>query len=205
MIDEGNPNNVATFPVMTTYTFGQKFSGITYGRDDLNLKEFEDCIFEDCDFGACNCLGVTFISCTFRGCRFDGAQLNHTAYRTVFFENCTLRNVNFAMSDKLIFEVHFTECVLDFAQFYGLRMNAATFTACSLVSVDFMACDLHSVLFDRCDLYRAEFEKADARRCDFSSSRNYTLHPGQTKVNRAIFSREGLRGLVKAFGVEVVE
>ncbi|WP_264557981.1 pentapeptide repeat-containing protein [Flavobacterium sp. N1718] len=109
------------------------------------------------------------------------------------------------MSDKLIFEVHFTDCILDFAKFYGLRMNAATFTRCSLVAVDFMACDLQNVVFDQCDLYRAEFEKADARRCDFSSSRNYTLHPGRTKVQRALFSRNGLAGLVSGFGVQVVE
>ncbi|WP_264557980.1 pentapeptide repeat-containing protein [Flavobacterium sp. N1718] len=78
---------------MTTYVFDKFFSGVVYGRDDLNLTEFEECVFTDCDFTATNCIGLTFISCTFRHCRFDGAQLNHTAYRTVFLRSAVLGDV----------------------------------------------------------------------------------------------------------------
>lgn len=188
---------------MTDYISGQRFSGILYGRDDLNLKEFEDCTFTDCDFSACNCIGLTFVECRFVDCRLDGAQLNHTAYRTVHFEGCSIREVNFAMSDKLIFEVHFADCILDLSKFYGLRMHAATFTRCSLIAVDFMACDLKGVLFDDCDLYRAEFDKADAQTADFVTARHYTVNPERTKVRKALFSRDGLSGLVTGFSVKV--
>lgn len=189
---------------MTTYISGKHFTDIFYKRDDLNLKEFEECTFTGCNFSETNSIGLAFIDCTFTDCLFTGAQLNHTAYRTVHFIGCELLDVNFAMSDKLIFEVHFKECTLDFSKFYGLKMNAATFTSCSLIAVDFMACNLVNVLFDDCDLRRAEFDQADAGKCDFRTARHYTIHPEKTKLKKAVFAREGLGGLVGAFGVEVV-
>lgn len=190
---------------MVPYTSNLEIRDRAYGRDELNFQEFEECRFVGCDFSAGHFMGVTFVDCTFEGCRFSGAGLNHTAFRTVHFIGCAMTGLNFAMADKLIFEIHFKDCVLDFSKFYGLRMNAATFTGCSLIAVDFMAADLENVLFDGCDLYRAEFDKANATRCDFRTSRHYTIVPERTKLKKAIISRDGLGGLVKGYGVEVVD
>jgi hypothetical protein len=49
-----------------------------------------------------------------------------------------MTEVNFAMCDKFIFEVHFKGVVLDFSKFYTLKMKGTTFTDSSLVAVDFM-------------------------------------------------------------------
>jgi uncharacterized protein YjbI with pentapeptide repeats len=100
------------------------------------------------------------------------------------------------MCDKLIFGISFEDCILDFAKFYTVKLKGTFFTNCSLIAVDFMSADLTEVIFDHCDLYRAEFSKAIANKADFRTSFNYTIDPEKTKVKKALFALEGLKGLL---------
>ncbi len=181
---------------MTEYIFETEFNNINYEASSANFKEFERCTFNECDFSECVFVAVTFIDCDFNDCNFNGAKINHTAFRTAFFNRCTIKEVNFAMCDKLIFEIHFKDCNLDFSKFYTLKLKETTFTNCSMVAIDFMSTDLTAVVFDQCDLYRSEFEKATANKCDFRTSYNYTIDPSKTKLKKAIFSLENLKGLL---------
>jgi len=118
------------------------------------------------------------------------------AFRTVFFNRCKMEDVNFAMCDKLIFEIHFNDCVLDFSKFYTLKIKGTSFIDCSIIAVDFMGTDLTEVVFDNCDLYRSEFAKAIANKTNFKTSYNYTIDPVKTKLKKAVFSLDGLKGLL---------
>ena len=188
---------------MATYFLQQQYCGIAYGRDDLNLKEFEGCRFEHCDFSACNFIGVTFIDCTFKDCLFTGAKINHVAFRTVHFENCLMQDINFAMTDKLIFEMHFHHCVLDFSKFYTLKIKRIAFTDCSMIAVDFMKADLTEAIFDRCDLYKAVFSKTVLEKADFRTSVNFSIDPEQNKIKRALFSHQNVKGLLDKYEIVV--
>jgi uncharacterized protein YjbI with pentapeptide repeats len=179
---------------MTNYFLDIEYKNITYGEQDVNFKEFECCTFNNCNFSLCLFMAVTFIDCTFNDCNFNNSKINHTALRTVNFNRCQIKDVNFSMCDKLIFEIHFNRCILDFSKFYTLKMKATTFTNCSLIAVDFMATDLTEVLFENCDLYRSEFAKAIANKANFKTSYNYTIDPKTTK--KAVFALEGLKGLL---------
>ena len=181
---------------MSQYFLDIEYNELTYGEQEVNLKEFECCTFNDCDFSQCNFIGVVFIDCIFNDCLFSGAKINHVALRSVFFNRCKMEEVNFAMCDKLIFEVHFKECVLDFSKFYTLKIKGTTFIDCSLVAVDFMNTDLTEVAFDNCDLYRSEFAKAIANKSNFKTSYNYTIDPTKTKLKKAIFSLNEVKGLL---------
>ncbi len=172
------------------------YDDIVYETDDANFKEFEACIFNGCDFSRCTFLAVTFIDCVFNDCLFDRAKINYVAFRTVTFNRCQMREVNFAMCDKLIFEIAFNDCILDFSKFYTLKIKETVFTKCSIIAVDFMSADLTGVVFDRCDLYRSEFDKAIANKANFKTSFNYTINPQKTKIKKAVFALEGLKGLL---------
>ena len=181
---------------MSQYFLDIEYNDLTYGEPEVNLKEFECCTFNGCDFSQCNFIGVVFIDCIFNDCLFSGARINHVALRSVFFNRCKMEEVNFAMCDKLIFEVHFKECVLDFSKFYTLKIKGTTFIDCSLVAVDFMSTDLTEVIFDNCDLYRSEFAKATTNKSNFKTSYNYTIDPTKTKLKKAIFSLNEVKGLL---------
>lgn len=186
---------------MPKYHLDQNYQQISYGKDDLNHQEFECCTFENCDFTACNFMDVTFIDCVFTKCNFNAARINHVALRTVTFEHCQIKEVNFAMCDKLIFEVHFHHCLLDFSKFYALKIKGTTFSHCSLIAVDFMATNLTEVVFDHCDLYRSEFEKAIANKANFKTSYNYTIDPSKTKLQKAIFNLNEVKGLLYKYDI----
>lgn len=190
---------------MTPYLFQKEFTNQTFDDDWLKLKEFEKCIFKNCHFSQVNFIGVTFVDCVFQNCHFDQAKINHTAWRTVEFTECSMIDVNFAMSDKLIFEIRFFHCRLDFSKFYALKLRDTVFEKCSLISVDFMQTDLSKTLFDDCDLYQAEFEQAQLYQADFRSSRNYSINPEKTKLKGAYFSLPEAKGLLKKYDIVIVD
>lgn len=181
---------------MPEYFLDIEYNTIIYSEKEVNFKEFECCTFNNCDFSQCTFLAVTFIDCIFNDCIFTGTKINYVALRTVYFNRCKIQEVNFAMCDKLIFEVHFKECILDFSKFYTLKIKGTTFIDCSIVAVDFMSTDLTEVIFDNCDLYRSEFAKAIANKANFKSSYNYTIDPTKTKLKKAIFSLREVKGLL---------
>jgi uncharacterized protein YjbI with pentapeptide repeats len=74
-----------------------------------------------------------------------------------------------------------------------------------LIAVDFMSADLTSVIFDTCDLHRSEFEKAIAFKTNFKTSFNYTIDPQKTKVKKAIFSLNQVKGLLFKQDIIVTE
>jgi uncharacterized protein YjbI with pentapeptide repeats len=181
---------------MSEYLLDLEYNNIIYSEEEVNFKEFECCTFTNCNFSSCVFLSVTFIDCTFNDCIFSGAKINYVAFRTVIFNRCEIKEVNFAMCDKLIFEIAFTDCILDFSKFYTLKIKGTSFTNCSLIAIDFMSTDLTEVLFENCDLYRSEFAKAIANKANFKTSYNYTIDPTKTKIKKAIFSLDGLKGLL---------
>ncbi len=190
---------------MSNYVLDATYQHLTYATDDLNFTDFERCTFSHCNFSACTFLAVTFIDCTFTDCVFDGAKINYVALRTAAFIRCQIREVNFSMCDKLIFEISFNQCILDFSKFYTLKLKATPFLDCSLVAVDFMAADLTEAIFDNCDLYRAEFAKAIAHKADFRTSWNYTIDPEKTKIKKAMFSRAQVKGLLYRHEIQVAD
>ena len=189
---------------MSEYFLDIEYNSITYGEEEVNFKEFECCKFTKCNFSRCVFLSVTFIDCTFNDCTFSNAKINYVAFRTVTFNRCEIKEVNFAMCDKLIFEIAFKDCVLDFSKFYTLKLKRTSFTNCSLIAVDFMSTDLTEVLFENCDLYRSEFAKAIANKANFKTSYNYTIDPKTTKLKKAVFALEGLKGLLYKHDIQVL-
>jgi len=181
---------------MPEYILDVEYKNLVFSVNQVNLKEFEACTFNHCNFSQCNFIGVVFIDCTFNDCIFSGAKINHVALRTVFFNRCKIEDVNFAMCDKLIFEVHFKECILDFSKFYTLKIKKTSFIDCRMIAVDFMSTDLSQVFFDRCDLYRSEFAKANLTKANLKTSINYTIDPTKTKLKNAVFSIDEVKGLL---------
>ena len=107
------------------------------------------------------------------------------------------------MCNRLLFEVYFENCQLDFAKFYTLPLNKAQFIGCSLLAVDFMNANIKEVMFDRCDLHRSEFNGAMAQKADFYSSENFSINPAKTKVEKAVFAESKLGGLTRHLGLKL--
>lgn len=186
---------------MSEYFLDIEYNNIVYGEEEVNFKEFESCTFNHCDFSKCIFLAVTFIDCVFNNCNFNTSKINYVALRTVIFNHCSIKEVNFAMCDKLIFEITFNHCILDFSKFYTLKLKGTLFANCSIIAVDFMSTDLTAAIFDNCDLYRSEFDKAIANKANFKTSFNFSINPEKTKLKKAIFSLNNVKGLLTKYEV----
>lgn len=191
---------------VTAHTYHEEkiFDSIIYSGSDLHFSEFESCTFKNCSFTNATFLAVVFIDCNFINCNFEAAKINYVSLRTVSFIDCNLSNINFAMVDQFIFEVHFSKCLLDFSKFYSLKLKNTIFRNCSMIAMDFMSADMTKVHFDQCDMYQAVFDKTILNQADFSSSINYSFNPAKNKVKKAVFSKDGIAGLLKSHDIVVV-
>ncbi|MBC7493810.1 MAG: pentapeptide repeat-containing protein [Flavobacterium sp.] len=187
----------------TDYLLDQKFSDVFYLESDIKFKEYENCTFTNCDFTDCTFQTVTFLDCIFFDCNFKNTKINYVSLRGVVFTKCDFTAVNFAMTDQVIYDFHFTDCLLDYAQFYALKLKKMRFINCSMVAVDFMKTDLTEVLFDNCNLRLAVFSETIALKTDFSTSYNYTIDPEKNKIKKAQFSLEGVKGLLTKYDIVI--
>ena len=185
------------------YIIDEQFTDIIYAENDIKFKEYENCTFTKCNFTACSFTAVTFIDCNFFDCNFKNTKINHVSLRDVWFTNCDFTAVNFAMTDQILYEFHFKDSLLDYAQFYSLKLKKMQFINCSMIAADFMSSDLTEVLFDNCNLRRAVFIDTIANKADFSTSYDYAFDPEKNKIKKAIFSMEGLKGLLEKYDIVV--
>ena len=181
------------------YIYDAEYKDLVFETDAIKYKNFENCVFHNCDFTACHFQTVAFIDCTFLNCNFKDAKINHVSLRDVWFTGCNLTNVNFAMTDQVIYEFNFKDCLLDYTKFYALKLRKMQFINCSLIATDFMGCNLTEALFDNCNLRRAVFIDTIAHKADFSTSYDYTIDPEKNKLKKAVFAAEGLKGLLEKY------
>ena len=107
------------------YIFNEEIEHIVFEESGIRYKEYENCIFKKCDFSACDFSGVVFVECTFYECNFKETKINYVSLRDVQFVGCNFTAVNFAMTDQVIYNFNFTDCLLDYAQFYALKLKNA--------------------------------------------------------------------------------
>lgn len=166
---------------------------------DIKYKEFENCNFHFCDFTDCTFQSVAFIDCNFFDCNFKNTKINYVSLRGVWFTKCDFTSVNFAMTDQIIFEFHFKDCLLDYSQFYGLKLKKMQFINCSMIAVDFMGSDLTEVLFDNCNLRRSIFIDTILNKADFYTSYDFSIDLEKNKAKKTIFSKDNLKGLLEKY------
>ncbi|RYZ86306.1 MAG: pentapeptide repeat-containing protein [Proteobacteria bacterium] len=184
------------------YIESQTFTG-QMAADSLLYTDFETCVFNDCDFTDCDFTGTVFIDCAFNDCNFAATPINYVALRGATFTRCDFTDVNFAMVDQLLFDISFTHCTLDYAKFYKLKLARTVFSNCSIIAADFMAADMTDVTFDNCNLHQTVFHDTLLQKADFTSSFNYAMDPEKNKLKRAIFSKDGLAGLLAKYEIVV--
>jgi uncharacterized protein YjbI with pentapeptide repeats len=107
------------------------------------------------------------------------------------------------MTDQVIYSFNFTDCTLDYTQFYKLKLKQIRFIGCSLVAADFMETDLTEAIFDSCNLRRTVFAKSNLSKADFSTSKEFDIDPENNKMKGAVFSSFGLAGLLKKYQLRI--
>ena len=169
----------------------------------INNKEFENCVFKNCNFSNANFNNNTFLDCEFIDCNLSMLQVMNVGFKTVFFKNCKLVGVLFDNCDDFLLQVHFQECILDYASFANKKMPKTKFENCSMNEVNLINCNLTASVFDNCNLENSIFNDTILASADFTTALNFKIDPEFNNLKKAKFSNAGILGLLDKYDIIV--
>ena len=167
-------------------------------------NEYYDCVFEHCDFSDTEIKDVYFENCRFRFCNFSLSKLRCN-FRDAKFVECRMSGADFSGVSRLAVSFAFEKSNLSYASFIRTKLREMRFSACNLNEAYFDEADISSSVFDRCEMERTSFYQTNLEKVDFSTSFNFTIDPASNRLKKAVFSVDGLRGLVSHLNIVVKE
>lgn len=180
------------------------FEGITYAEKTIRNREFQSCIFKKCDLSNSDFSHNKFLDCTFEECNLSMTGLAGSTLNDVAFINCKMLGINFSDCLSFLFSVKFDSCILDYCSFMGRKMLKTSFHKSSLKEVTFSQANLSGSSFAGSDLMGAVFNRTDLSSVNFVDAQNYIIYPELNNIKNAIFSSQGLAGLLTAYQIRIV-
>jgi fluoroquinolone resistance protein len=179
----------------------QTFDKIDFSVEPLKVGEYSNCVFNNCNLAEAKLSHFVFEDCTFEACNMAMTKTAGTSFKEVSFKNCKLLGLNFGECNTFLLSLSFTDCILNLASFYKLKLKGTTFVNCSLQEADFVEADLPAVVFQNCNLANAVFENTILEKADFRTAENYSFDPERNKIKKARFSRQGVLGLLSKYQI----
>lgn len=186
---------------MTYYS--KTFTHLDWSFKAFPRDEYDGCFLKNCHFYKADLSGYRFMDCRFESCNISMANLKDTAVQDCVFTDCKMLGLRFDECYGFNLSFRFENCKLDHSSFNKLMIKGSEFIGCSLIECDFTGCDLVKAVFENSDLYRAIFFRTDLRKADFSDAFNYSMDPEENRMEKAIFSSQGLAGLLEKYKIEV--
>jgi fluoroquinolone resistance protein len=180
------------------------FEDVSYTEQLIKGREFHDCTFKKCDFSNSDFSHCKFVDCVFEGCNLSMMKLGGTTLNHAEFKHCTVLGVNFSQCQDFLFTVGFDSCILDYASFMGKKMLKTNFIKTSLKEVSFTGANLAGSVFDETNLADAVFNQTDLTSVNFTTAFNYILNPELNVMRKAIFSIDGVAGLLGKYNIKIV-
>jgi uncharacterized protein YjbI with pentapeptide repeats len=182
----------------------QTFERVIYGETKVNWTEFQNCNFIKCDLSNSDFCNNRFIDCTFEGCNLSMVKLGGATLNNMVCKDCKVIGVNFGECDDFLFQVRFENCTLDYTSFMGKKMTKTRFIKTSLKEVNFAQANLSGSIFQESDLSNAVFNGTDISSANFSTAFNYSFDPELNIVKKAVFSMDGLPGLLFKYNIKII-
>lgn len=130
-------------------------------------------------------------------------DLHSSTLSNIEFVNCKILGVKFNLCNDFIFDVRFSNCILDYSSFAKRKMAKTQFINSSLKGVDFGEANLKQAQFTDCDLHETIFYHSNLQGADFTSARSYIIDINENTVKKARFSKDDLAGLLQQFGIVI--
>lgn len=180
------------------------FEGIIYTEKVVKGREFQSCVFKKCDLSNTDLSHNKFLECTFEDCNLSMVALGGATLNDAVFVNCKMLGINFSDCLNFLFSVKFDSCILDYSSFMGRKMLKTHFLRSSLKEVTFSQANLAGSTFDGSNLMGAIFNRTDLSSVNFVNAYNYIIYPELNNIKNAIFSSQGLAGLLSSYQIKIV-
>ena len=181
----------------------QEYGNINFRETPLVHGEYENCDFINCDFSEADLRGFIFIECRFSKCNLTNAKLSGISFREVRFRDCKMVGLRFEECLPFLVPPEFQNCTLKLSSFVEMKLPKIRFLNCDLQEVDFSGADLTGAGFIHSDLNGAVFDNTILEKSDLSSAFHYTIDPGKNRIRKAVFSIDGLPGLLEKYGIVI--
>jgi fluoroquinolone resistance protein len=173
------------------------FEKENYTAQTVKGTEFQDCTFKNCDFSNSVFSNNKFLDCIFEDCNLSMMKLSGSTLSNAEFKNCKILGVIFSECQDFLFSVSFYACILDYASFMHKKMPKTRFNKCSLKEVNFSNTD-------QSDLSAAVFNGTDLTSANFTTAYHYAIEPELNNIRKAVFSADGLPGLLTRYDIKIV-
>lgn len=185
-----------------TFT-AEAMPGQTFTRADFIACHFDRCIFTECAFSHCS-----FTDCRLTGCDLSLAHVPGSRFTDTRFQACKLLGVDWtkagdAVISKLFLSVHFDDCLLNYATFFGLTLRRGRFAGCIAREVDFREADLTETICMATDFTGSKFHHTNLTKADFRHATGYTINPATNTVTKARFSLPEAVSLLSGFDISI--
>ncbi|MDB4925189.1 pentapeptide repeat-containing protein [Mucilaginibacter sp.] len=180
------------------------FEEVSFAEKLTRATEYNNCLFKKCDLSNSDFMKCKFIDCIFDNCNLSMMKWSRSTLSNVVFKQCKILGVNFSLCEDFLFSVRFESSILDYSSFMNKKMLKTYFIKSSLKEVTFSQANIAGAVFDQSDLSGTVFSQTDLSSVNFSTALNYTLDPELNNINKAIFSADGLPGLLSKYNIKIV-
>ncbi len=198
---------------MTAIEDGQQYEGETFTafaapmhtftRTDFIACVFDRCVFTESAFSHCSFTDCRFTGCDLSLARVDGSRFTDTRFHASKLLGIDWTKAGDAVISKLFLSVHFDDCLLNYATFFGLTLRRGRFVGCVAREVDFREADLTETLCTTTDFTGSKFHHTNLTKADFRGATNYAINPATNTVMKARFSLPEAVSLLSGFDIVI--
>ncbi len=186
----------------------QTFTAVTASVQTFSGVDFTGCVFDRCVFTECAFSHCSFADCRFTGCDLSLARVPGSRFTDTRFHTSKLLGVDWtkagdAVISKLFLSVHFDDCLLNYATFFGLTLRRGRFVGCIAYEVDFRDADLTEAVCTRTDFTGSKFHHTNLTKADFRHATGYAINPATNTVTKARFSLPEAVSLLSGFDIVI--
>lgn len=174
-----------------------------------NLKSLEPGDYENCEFLQCNFSNysfkeINFIDCHFLDCNFSLSNFNQTLLQNIHFKDSKLTGTNFSNAKDFGLALNFENSQLNQSNFYRKNLKKTFFKKCQMQEIDFSEANLSEAIIEDSDLLNTIFDQTNLEKANFESAFNYRINPENNRIKKAIFSSNGLAGLLDKYDIQII-
>jgi fluoroquinolone resistance protein len=167
--------------------YKENFSRLSFEKDTISSKYFEECEFDDCTFVDCTFEKCKFINCKFNGCILSAITPFDSRFDDITFTKSRVIGFDWTKAQRIQGLV-FDRCQINYSNFKLLKIPKIKMLNCEAKEVDFIETDLSNGDFKNTDFEKSRFFKADLSGADFKGAKNYFIDVKNNTLKKTRFS-----------------
>lgn len=174
---------------------------IDFTTQNLPSDRIENMHFKNCQFN--DVAHIDFTDCLFENCNLSNVNFNNCKMDNVGFKESKTLGIDLSKTKDFGFEIHFSDCALDYSIFDYKKMNKSSFENCQFTEANFTNTDLSKCKFNNCTFQGAVFVKTNLTSVDFRTCSQFQIDPQDNFIKKAKFRTQDLAGLLYRYDIVI--